>query len=198
MYRRWRSGSNWIRETEGPFVEISTYEYRPGGFSHKGLTFHADLVTFLRQEFPSSVSVVQEPPPPNHFENLTINVVNVASLVFMWAAVFFLSVLISGSLSLAILRRLRIPVLVKRLCFVAINAIVATPVPFSAAFIFVVYLPHVFAFPWNNFDYYDRIFDVAMWSFPLSVSLCVLLAFRLITPDKSGLRPKPNNGGATG
>ena len=63
--------------------------------------------------------------------------------------------------------------------FVLINAWLATPLPFPVAAILVWTLPNLLAFPWTYPDYYRRVLDSALFSFPVSIALCVLIARRL-------------------
>ena len=47
------------------------------------------------------------------------------------------------------------------------------------AAILVWTLPNLLAFPWTYPDYYRRVLDSALFSFPVSIALCVLIARRL-------------------
>lgn len=67
----------------------------------------------------------------------------------------------------------------KRLIFAVVNAWLVAPLPFPAAFILVIPLPNLFAFPWTSTDYYSRVASFAAVSFPLTLLLCAVVSLFL-------------------
>jgi hypothetical protein len=85
-----------------------------------------------------------------------------------------------------VLKRAPIPVNAKRGLFILVNAWLATPLPFPVATILVWTLPNLLAFPWTYPDYYSRVLDVALVSFPISLALCALIARKLFGVSEPG------------
>jgi hypothetical protein len=161
----------------GPFFEIRVYEHRPGGFSASGHRFFAEL----QENFATlDVLVTLETPSlaTDKAEYWRTTLAGLFGGIFIWLTVFGVTVAVTGGISYVALKWAPIPVLVKRGVFVLVNTWLATPLPFPIAKILTWTLPNFFAFPWTYVDYYRRVLDVALVSFPLSLALCVLIARR--------------------
>lgn len=159
-----------------PFVEVSFYEQRPGGFSAEGHAFHAWLQATLEQSLGKPVLVAVPPPPTNQIEYWRATLLNAVVSAGSWLIAFGLAISAWSLLSRAALGRPSLPRGAKLGIFVLAGTWLATPMPFPAASIAVVLLPHLFAFPWNNPDYYQRVQEFALFSFPVSFALCLLIA----------------------
>jgi hypothetical protein len=158
----------------GHFIELVIYDERPGGFGPYGLAFYDRLVYALRQRYGASLREIQIPPPTNETEYRRITTENSIAGIVAWSLAFALPFLVTGSLSGYVLQKLKIAANLKRLIFVAINAWLAAPLPFPAAFILVIPLPNLFAFPWTSTDYYSRVASFAAVSFPVTFLLCAV------------------------
>jgi hypothetical protein len=168
----------------GPFFEIRVYEHRPGGFSASAHRFLAELQRQL-ETLKVAVSLVVPPPATDNTAYWRITLSNFAGGILGWLTVFSLSMAFTGTLSYAVLKRIPISIIAKRGSFVVLNTLLATPLPFPVATIFVILLPHLAAMPWTDLDYYRRILDFAVVSFPVSIALLALLAYALFPPSSA-------------
>ena len=168
----------------GPFFEISVFEERPGGFSAAGNQFLATLQQDLEQTLAIPAIVAIPPPETNDAEYWRVTVTNIIGGILNWLLVFGISVATTGALSSAALKRIRIGTNAKRSVFVLVNTWLATPLPFPAATILVIFLPNLFAMPWTDADYYQRVQDVAFVSFPVAFALCILISLKKFRQPK--------------
>lgn len=158
------------------FVEVAVYDERPGGFGPYGLAFYRRLVSALGQKYGTSLRQIQYPPPTDVKEYNRITAKNTAAAVIAWSLALALPLLITGSVSCYALRKLRISANLKRLIFSVINAWLVAPLPCPAAFILVIPLPNLFAFPWTSTDYYACVTPFAALSFPVTFLLCAVVS----------------------
>jgi hypothetical protein len=159
----------------GPFFEIRISEERPGGFSTSGHRFLTDLQRQLAT-LEAAVILVVPPPATDNATYWRITLSNFVGGAMGWLTVFSVSMALTGTVSYAVLKRIPISITAKRSSFAAINAWLVTPLPFPAASILVILLPHLAARPWTDLDYYHRVLDYAVVSFPVSIALLALLA----------------------
>lgn len=166
----------------GPFFELSVYEERPGGFSPDGHRF----VSALHEELRHALTTTMVTPPPATDQSVywRTTAINGLGLAVQWALAFSIAVAATGTMTLYVLRRLPLRRTTKQGLFVLINTWLATPLPFQAATILVVLLPNLFAFPWTYADYSRRVQDVAVVSFPISLTLCFLISLWLFPKFK--------------
>jgi hypothetical protein len=113
-----------------------------------------------------------------------ITIVNGLALALQWTLAFAITVTATGALTFFVLRRLSLSRAMKQGLFVLLNTWLATPLPFPVATILVALLPNLLAFPWTHADYYQRVQDVAVVSFPISLALCVLISLRVFPTFK--------------
>jgi hypothetical protein len=170
------------------FIEISVSEGRPGGASPQGRRFYKRLLEVLETRFGDAIVVVNEPPATNEAEYRRITLVNQAATVASWSVAFGLSVLLTGTISLLLLRRSKLPVLPRRAIFTAVNTWLATPVLMQGGFIFVVLMPNALAFPWTDPDLYSRGAPFHPVSFVCSFLLCAAGSTILLKDTRT---PKP-------
>jgi hypothetical protein len=161
------------------FIELAIYDERPGGFGPYGLSFYDRLVSALRQRYGGSLREVRSPPPTNAAEYRRITTENTIASIVAWSLAFALPFLVTGSLSRYLLHKIRMSANLKRLAFVVVNAWLTAPLPFPAAFILVIPLPNLFAFPWTSTDYYSRVASFAAVSFPVTALLCAAVSLFL-------------------
>ena len=90
------------------------------------------------------------------------------------------------------LRKLKISANLKRLIFSVVNTWLVAPLPFQAAFILVIPLPNLFAFPWTSTDYYTRVAPIAALSFPVTFLLCAVLSLFLFGAKSGSDRSSPS------
>jgi hypothetical protein len=163
------------------FVELNIYEERPGGFSPDGVRFYNRFLSDLQKAFGTAVVVVKTPPPTDDAEYQRITRANTVGAIVGWLIAVSAALLFTGSLSVYLLRRLKLPIAVRRLIFVLVNAWLIAPLPFQGGFIFVFPGPNLLAFPWTDIDYYEQVATHARLSFPCALVLCAfasLLLFR--------------------
>jgi hypothetical protein len=158
--------------TSGHFVEAAIYDERPGRFGPYGLAFHRRLVAALKQRCGASVRTVETPPPTDQREYRRITAKNTRAAMLAWSLALALPLLVTGAVSRHLLRTLKISANLKRLIFSVVNAWLVAPLPFPAAFILVIPLPNLFAFPWTSTDYYAHVAPFAAVSFPVTFLLC--------------------------
>ena len=159
----------------GPFFEIRVYEHRPGGFSSSGHRFLAELQQ--RLELLDLLVTLKSPPPAtDDVEYWRVTLAGFFGGLVTWLIVFGVTVAVTGGASYVVLRSAPISVAAKRGVFVLVNTWLATPLPFPIATILIWTLPNLFAFPWTYVDYYRRVADAALVSFPVSFALCVLIS----------------------
>jgi hypothetical protein len=158
------------------FVQLDVSDERPGGFGPYGLSFYGRFLARLKQRYGDSVRVVAAPPPTNEGEYRRVTTANTIAAALGWSLAFAFPFLITGAASYYLLRRLRVPRLLKQIIFIAVNTWLDAPLPFPAAFIFVMPAPNLFAFPWTSMDYYSRVSSYAVRSFPLALLLCAVIS----------------------
>ena len=166
---------------EEPFFEIAVYEFRPGGFSRSGHRFFDELENELRQSLPVALTVVTEPPETRVGEYWSITLISLFFGATLWLLTFGASSALFGLVLVFMLSRDPDLVGLKRIIFTIGNTWLSAPLPFPAATILVIPLPHVFAFPWNNWDFYSRVLDVAVYSFPVAFLLSAVVSLKLFT-----------------
>jgi hypothetical protein len=176
---------------EGPFIEINTYEGRPGGFSLKGRQFFSRLFSDLKGKFGPSVRIVQDLPPDDESEYWRVTLWNLATSIIWLSMALLMPLLLTGSLSVYLLRRTRFSPGIKITLFALINTWLVTPLPFQAASIMTIPSPNLLAFPWTNFDYYRRVASFAAISFPCTFVVCTIVSWYLFRApsDDASLRP---------
>ena len=176
---------------EGPFIEINTYEGRPGGFSLTGRQFFSRLFSALKGKFGPSVRIVQDLPPADESEYWRVTLWNLATSIIWLSIALLVPLLLTGSLSVYLLRRTRLSPGIKRTLFAVINTWLVTPLPFPAAFIMTIPLPNLLVFPWTDFDYYRRVASFAAISFPCTFVVCAIVSWYLFRApsDDASLRP---------
>ena len=168
------------------FIEISIYEERPGGFSPNGQQFYGRFLSALREQYGTSVLVVKQPPPTDAAEYWRITVVNTITTV-VWASIALcIPLLLTGSLSVYLLRRLPFSDVARRIIFALVNTWLVAPLPFQAAWIAVILAPNLFAFPWTNLDYYHRVATYAAVSFPCTLVVCAAVSLLLFKEPPKG------------
>ncbi len=165
--------------TSDHFIELAIYDERPGGFGPYGLAFYNRVVSALTERYGASLREIQFPPPTNETEYRRITAENAIAGTVAWSLAFALPLLLTGSLSRYALQKLKISMNLKRLIFAVVNAWLVAPLPFPAAFILVIPLPNLFAFPWTSTDYYSRVASFAAVSFPLTLLLCAVVSLFL-------------------
>lgn len=158
----------------GHFVELAIHDERPGGFGAYGLAFYRRFVSALKQRYGGSLRQIQRPPPTDEKEYRRITAENTTASIIAWSLALALPFLVTGSVSWLALRKLEIPATPKRVVFSVVNAWLVAPLPFPAAFILVIPLPNLFAFPWTSTGYYARVAPFAAVSFPLTFLLCAI------------------------
>jgi len=165
------------------FVEVAIYDERPGGFGPYGLAFYRRFASVLKQRYGASVHTVQTPPPTDNREYRRITAKNTRAAILAWSLALALPLLATGAVSRHILRKLEISAHLKRLIFSLVNAWLVAPLPFPAAFILVIPLPNLFAFPWTSTDYYARVAPFAAVSFPATFLLCAVVSLFLFRAE---------------
>jgi len=164
---------------EGAFFEITIYEQRPGGFSLSGHEFFLELAAELQDSLPVKLMVATAPPETNNGEYWAITLAYLSAGAIFWLIPFGFGSAFVSFLLVILMSRAPERVWLKRTIFVIGNTWLATPFPFPAASVLVILLPHAFAFPWNDWQYYDRVIDFAVYSFPISLLLSFLLSLGL-------------------
>jgi len=167
------------RPTSDHFVELVIHDERPGGFGPYGLAFYKRLLSALKQRYGGLLREIQSPPPTDEAEYRRITTKNAIAGNIGWSLALVLPLLITGSLSRYVLQKLKVSRNLKRLIFAVINAWLVAPLPFPAAFIFVIPLPNLFAFPWTSTDYYSRVASFAAVSFPVTLLVCAIVSLVL-------------------
>jgi hypothetical protein len=162
------------------FVEITIYEERPGGFSPNGLRFYERFLTALHGEFGTSVLIVAPPPPTNDAEYRRISTVNREATVIGWFVAVLISLAFTGSISLFVLKRLKLSTMAQRLIFTLVNTWLVAPLLFQGGYIFVFPGPNLLAFPWTDLDYYSKVASYAKVSFPCAFALCAVASMFVI------------------
>lgn len=169
------------RAPSGPFVEIRIYDERPGGFGVDGLTFYGEFLSALRGKYGAAVVVAKEPPPTNDAEYRRITTNNTIAGILGWCVALLATLLITGLLSVYLLKKLIISNRARRVLFVLVNTWLVAPLPFQGGFIFVFPGPNLLAFPWTDWTYYRHVASYAGVSFPCALVVCAaasLLLFR--------------------
>jgi hypothetical protein len=162
--------------TADHFIELAIYDVRPGGFGPYGLAFYDRFVSELKRRYGASLREIQVPPPTNDTEYRRITTENTLASIIDWFLAFALPILVTGSMSRFVLQKLEISANLRRLIFVVTNTWLVAPLPFPAAFILVIPLPNLFAFPWTSIDYYSRVASFAEVSFPVTLLLCAVVS----------------------
>ena len=188
-------GSLTYTPPEGPFIEINTYQRRPGGFSLKGRQFYSRLFSALKDKFGPSVRIVQDPPPGDESEYWRVTLWNFATSIVWLSIALLVPLLLTGSLSVYLLRRTRLHPGAKRALFTFINTWLVTPLPFPAAFIMTIPSPNLLAFPWTDLDYYHRVASFAAISFPCTFVVCAIVSWYLFKTPSHDASLKPVTSG---
>ncbi len=162
----------------GPFFEIRLYEHRPGGFSSSGKLFLAELREHLGT-LGGVVTLAVAPPATDDAEYWRVTLGGFAAGILNWLTAFGVTTVVTGGISYQVLKGAPMRVSAKRGAFVLVNVWLATPLPFPVATILVVLLPNLLAFPWTDLDYYGRVLDSAVVSFPISLALCAVISRRM-------------------
>jgi hypothetical protein len=163
------------------FVEINTYEERPGGFSPEGLRFYERFLGALRAKFGTSpVVVVHSPPPTNDSEYRRITRVNAEASVVGWLVAVLILLAITGSISVFLLKQLKSSTMIKRIIFTLVNTWLVVPLLFPGGYIFVFPGPNLLAFPWTDFNFYSKSASYAKVSFPCALAVCAVASMILI------------------
>lgn len=167
------------RPSSDHFIELNIYEERPGGFSPGGFQFYDRFLSALRKQFGASVIVVKDPPPTNVAEYRRITLVNTIGGIVGWFIAALVGLLLTGLLSVYLLRRFKISTMAQRLIFVVVNTWLVAPLPFQGGYIFVFPGPNLIAFPWTDWDFYSKVASYARVSFPCALVLCALISVLL-------------------
>jgi hypothetical protein len=165
--------------TSARFIELAIYDERPGGFGSYGLAFYGRLVSALKQRYDASLREIQSPPQTNEREYRRITAENTIASIVAWSLAFALPFSVTGSVSRYLLQKFKVSANIKRPIFAVVNAWLVTPLPFPAAFILVIPLPNLFAFPWTSGDYYSRVASFAAVSFPVALLPCAAISMLL-------------------
>jgi len=185
--RRDRQSSKYAMPS-GPYLEISIYESRPGGFSAFGQQFVSGFKSELVARFGDAVIQVTPTPPTNDAEYWRVTTINMVAGAIGWSIAFGVGLLITSPISFYALRKLPVRTGVKRAAFTLVSTWLVTPMPFPAASILVIALPHVFAAPWTDLDYYEQVKNMALYSFPISMIFCAIISVRVFRrSDDSGV-----------
>jgi len=163
----------------GPFVEISVYDDRPGGFGVDGLKFYSGFLSALRDKYGAAVIVAREPPPNNPAEYRRITTNNTIAGILRWCFALLIALLFTGLLSVYLLKKLRISNGSRRIVFVLVNTWLVAPLPFQGGFIFVFPGPNLIAFPWTDWHYYRHVASYAAVSFPAALVVCAAVSMLL-------------------
>ena len=167
------------KPTSDHFVELNVYEERPGGFSPDGVRFYNRFLSDLQKAFGTAVVVVKTPPPTDDAEYQRITRANAVGAIVGWLIAASGALLFTGSLSVYLLRRLNLPLAVRRPIFALVNAWLIAPLPFQGGFIFVFPGPNFLAFPWTDIDYYAKVATYARLSFPCALIFCAFVSLLL-------------------
>jgi hypothetical protein len=162
-----------------PFVEISIYDGRPGGFGADALQFYSGFLSALRDKYGAAVVVAKEPPPTNDAEYRRVTTNNVIATILGWLVALLLSLLFTGLLSVYLLKKLSISNTTRRIIFVLVNTWLVAPLPFQGGFIFVFPGPNLIAFPWTDWAYYSHVASFAAVSFPCALAVCTAVSMVL-------------------
>lgn len=171
--------------TNLPALEINIYNYRPGGFSKEGHRFFSETYKLVSSKYGNSAYVIFQPPETNDEEYYTTTLSNLISGAFWWLIVYSVSLGLFGFLIMKGLKRTRLPIIWKRAIFTIFGTLLATPLPFPAATIFVIVLPSVLALPAIGSDYFSRVSDFAIPSFLVSTVICFIISTRCIKEVRS-------------
>lgn len=171
--------------SDSPTLELNIYNYRPGGFSIEAHKFYEEIILFIESNHNSPINTVFSPPETNQSEFYKVTAINLLSSGFWWLIVYAISIGIFGFIIIKTLNCTEFTVIAKRAIFALLGTILATPLPFPAATIFVIVLPSVMALPAIGSDYFLRIQAFAIPSFIVSAALCVLISIYFIKGSKS-------------
>jgi hypothetical protein len=164
-----------------PAVEVTIYENRPGGFSDDGFAVYQDLSKHLATSF--GIQSVHEVEPARRESDLVLFAMAAAIGLgnsLWWLGAVLLPLLILVPLEARLLPWVPWSISVKRTVVTVINTWLTTPLPFPVASILVAFLPHIFAFPWTDDDYYRRVSTLLWWSFPVAALINYGVARRFI------------------
>jgi len=165
--------------TSGHFIELEVTDNRPGGFDAYALAFYDRLVGVLKKSYGASVRVIELPPPTNAAEYRRITTENTIGGIFWWCLAFGLPFLVTGSVTRYVLQKVKIQTNLKRVIFTVINTWLVAPVPLPAAYITVIPLANVFAFPWTSTDFYQYDPWFTKVSFSMTFLLCAISSWFL-------------------
>ncbi|MGS0496910.1 hypothetical protein ACU8V4_06750 [Pseudoalteromonas mariniglutinosa] len=171
--------------SDSPALELNIYNYRPRGFSIEGHKLYEEILSFIESNHNKPINIIFSPPETNQKEFYKVSAINFLTGGVWWLIVYTISIGIFGFIIIKTLNRTKFTVVNKRAIFALFGTILATPLPFPAATIFVIVLPSVMALPAIGSDYFSRIQTFAIPSFIVSAALCVLLSIYLIKGSKS-------------
>jgi hypothetical protein len=171
--------------SDSPTLELNIYNYRPGGFSVEAHELYEGLRSFIELNHNSPINIVFSPPETDQYEFYKSSAINMLTIALWWLIVYMVSIGIFGLIIINILNRTKLAVDTKRAIFALFGTILATPLPFPAATIFVIVLPSVLALPAIGSDYFLRIQAFAVPSFIVSAVLCVLISIYSIKGSQS-------------
>ena len=166
--------------TDSPTLELNIYNYRPGGFSIEAHEFYKEMHSFIESNHNGSIRTIFSPPETDQGEFYKTSAINLLVGALWWFIVYLVSIGIFGFVLIKFLNRTKLAVVTKRVIFSLFGTILATPLPFPAATIFVIVLPSVLAIRAIGSDYFIRIQEFAIPSFIISASLCVLVSIYFI------------------
>ena len=164
------------------FVELTILESRPGGFSARGKQFFDRFLSVLREDYGGSVVVAREPPPNDEATYRRITIGNTIASGFWLSFTALISLLITGSLSVYVLKRTPLSPLARRIIFATVNFWLVAPMPVPAT-IMVIPAPNIFLFPWTDLGYYHHIARFAVWSLSCTLLLCAAVSMLLFRID---------------
>lgn len=166
--------------TDSPSIELNIYNHRPGGFSAKAHEFYKELYAFIESKYKGPIHTIFSPPATDQTEFYKTSAINIFTAAVWWLLVYLITISLFGFIIIKILNRTKFSINLKRAIFALLGTILATPLPFPAATIFVIVLPSVLALPAIGSDYFSRVQEFAMPSFIVSAILCLLISIRLV------------------
>ncbi len=157
------------------FIEIQISEERPGGFSPNGQRVYNRLVSILRANAGTSVIVIKGPVLANEADDSHSVLKSIVGLLILYALPLCLSLLVTGSFSIYLLKKSHISQTKKRAVFVLVNAWLCMPIPLQAAYTDLLW-PNLFAFPWLDFGYYKGLGLFFIVSLLGAVAVCSVVS----------------------
>jgi len=157
------------------FIEIQIFEERPGGFSANGLRVYNRLVSILRAQVGNAVVVIKGPVRANEADDSHSVLVDMVGLLIAYALSLCLSLFLTGGVSVYLLKKSHISHTKKRIIFVLVNAWLCMPIPLPVAFTDLLW-PNLFAFPWLDVGYYQKLGPFFMVSLLGAVAVCSVVS----------------------